>query len=71
MALFVHLTPEKNIKSIKRNGIKLSGNKNFGQRGVYAMPVIQNFYISHQWLRELKRWKDHLLVFIFAFLMMN
>ena len=23
--------------------------------GVFAMPVTRNFYISHQWLRELKR----------------
>lgn len=26
-----------------------------GWRGVFAMPVTRNFYISHQWLRELKR----------------
>jgi hypothetical protein len=24
-------------------------------RGVYALPVTRNFYVSHQWLRELKR----------------
>src|SRR4029079_1534180 len=23
--------------------------------GVYAMPVTRSFYVSHQWLRELKR----------------
>jgi len=24
-------------------------------RGIFAMPVTRNFYVSHQWLRELKR----------------
>jgi phage-related protein len=24
-------------------------------RGVFAVPVTRNFYVSHQWLRELKR----------------
>ncbi|MFN8391394.1 MAG: hypothetical protein U0136_13980 [Bdellovibrionota bacterium] len=23
--------------------------------GVFAVPVVRNFYVSHQWLRELKR----------------
>lgn len=49
MTLFVHLTSEKNVKSIIKNGIKVSRNG-----VVYAMPVIPNFYVSHQWLRELK-----------------
>lgn len=49
MTLLVHLTPEKNVKSILKNGIKPSRNGK-----VYAMPVIRNFYASHQWLRELK-----------------
>jgi hypothetical protein len=55
MAMFVHLTPEKNEKSILRSGI--TRLRKTGQRpgGVYAMPVTRNFYVSHQWLRELKR----------------
>ncbi|MEC4892990.1 MAG: hypothetical protein SAL07_06290 [Oscillatoria sp. PMC 1051.18] len=49
MTTFVHLTAEKNLKSILRTGIKISNSC------VYAMPVLPNFYTSHQWLRELKR----------------
>jgi hypothetical protein len=55
MATFVHLTPEKNLKSILRNGITRLSQRGNGGIGVYAMPVTKNFYAAHQWLRELKR----------------
>lgn len=51
MATLVHLTDEKNTSSILRNGIN-TGKYGFG---VYCKPVLPNFYVSHQWLRELKR----------------
>jgi hypothetical protein len=51
MALFVHLAAEKNIPGIRRSGIRLRRPA----KGVYAMPVTPNFFVSHQWLRELKR----------------
>lgn len=51
MPTLVHLTNEKNSARIKMAGIKAG---RFGT-GVYAMPVLPNFYVSHQWLRELKR----------------
>ena len=50
MATFVHLTPEKNVRNILRNGIKLGPNNR-----LYAMPVVPCFFRTHQWLRELKR----------------
>lgn len=56
MPVFVHLTPERNIASIRRQGIGLR-KQLFHSRGVYAVPVMPNFYVSHQWLRELKRSK--------------
>ena len=57
--MFVHLAPEKASKAIRRTGIKPSEKRTLpdGSRlpsGVFAMPVVPNFYISHQWLRELK-----------------
>jgi hypothetical protein len=56
MPMFVHLAPESRLKMIQRNGIgrlrKTSGNR---PAGIFAMPVTRNFYVSHQWLRELKR----------------
>jgi hypothetical protein len=55
MATFVHLTPEKNVKAILRNGISRLRRTTDRPHGIYAMPVTRNFYVSHQWLRELKR----------------
>jgi hypothetical protein len=54
MPVFVHLTSQCNVASIRRGGIGLR-KRLFRPRGVYAMPVTRNFYISHQWLRELRR----------------
>jgi hypothetical protein len=48
MPILVHLTPAKDVKRIRKAGIRKG-------RGVYCMPVMQNYYVSHQWLRELKR----------------
>ncbi len=56
MAMFVHLTRESGLARVLRNGIARSrrGGRDF-PRGVFAVPVTRNFYVSHQWLRELKR----------------
>lgn len=54
MPVFVHLTPHGNVPAIRRGGIRLV-KRGWRPRGVYAMPVTRNFYVSHQWLRELRR----------------
>lgn len=56
MPMFVHLTPESRIALIRRNGIGRL-RRPIGSRpgGIFAMPVTRNFYVSHQWLRELRR----------------
>ena len=51
MPLLVHLTPEKNVAAIRRSGLK-SGRR-FG--AIFAMPVLQNYIATHQWMRELRR----------------
>ncbi|XOK60354.1 HEAT repeat domain-containing protein [Paenibacillus elgii] len=56
MPVFVHLTPEQSIANIVRNGIKPSEVHVDGVGdGVFCMPLIHDFYASHQWLRELRR----------------
>jgi hypothetical protein len=56
MPIFVHLTPVSRIALIRRNGIRrLRKARGDFPGGVFAVPVTRNFYISHQWLRELKR----------------
>jgi hypothetical protein len=56
MAMFVHLAPTSQAALIRRNGIsrlrQAQGNR---PPGIFAVPVTRNFYVSHQWLRELKR----------------
>jgi hypothetical protein len=56
MALFVHLALQSRVAQIRCNGIRRlrPAAKNF-PGGVFAVPLTRNFYISHQWLRELKR----------------
>ena len=55
MAMFVHLALESRIKAIQRSGIRLARRPAPYPPGVFAMPVTRNFYVSHQWLRELRR----------------
>ena len=56
MAMFVHLAPEARSTLIRRNGIRrLRKCRGDCPGGVFAVPVTRNFYVSHQWLRELKR----------------
>ncbi|MCA8986632.1 MAG: hypothetical protein KDA78_03270 [Planctomycetaceae bacterium] len=69
MALLVHLAAEKEIESIRRAGIKprrLKQPLNEGyDRIVFAMPVTDNFHVSHQWLRELKRGGQRTIVGVY------
>ncbi|MFT3751221.1 MAG: hypothetical protein QM768_23115 [Agriterribacter sp.] len=51
MPILVHLADERESANIMRNGI-VTGKR---RPGIFCMPVLQNFYLSHQWLRELKR----------------
>jgi hypothetical protein len=55
MPQFVHLADEREIASIQRNGIKAQKIHGDGDKCVFATPVLQDYYQSHQWLRELKR----------------
>lgn len=54
MISFIHIADKKDEKSITKNGIKCTKRKN-GPNGVYAVPVVQDHSLTHQWARELKR----------------
>jgi hypothetical protein len=54
MARFTHLAHESDEKAIVRSGIKPSPYDG-DALGVHAMPVLPDFFASHQWLRELRR----------------
>jgi hypothetical protein len=57
MPLLVHLAPERALQSIRRNGIKARRAARTGRPvdGVFCMPVLRDYSVSYQWLRELRR----------------
>jgi hypothetical protein len=61
MVIFVHLTPERNVDGILRHGITRLRRQGDHPRGIFAMPAARSFYVSHQWLGELKE-RGHLSV---------
>ena len=55
MPQFVHLADDRDIALIQKNGIKAQKVHGGSEKWVFATPLLQNYYQSHQWLRELKR----------------
>lgn len=51
MPILVHLADQRNAQRIVNGGIKAGKFS----RGIFCMPVLPNFYVTHQWLRELKK----------------
>ncbi|MES2694237.1 MAG: hypothetical protein V4773_12250 [Verrucomicrobiota bacterium] len=54
MARFIHLTDERLLARLKKSGIRMSFWGREKLRCVYAVPVLPDFQVSYQWLRELK-----------------
>lgn len=55
MALLVHLAAAGDVAHIRRVGLSARRSR-ASTRGIFAMPLLPDFYASHQWLREVKRW---------------
>ena len=56
MPMFVLLAPESRIARMRHTGVsRLRRAWNGRPGGIFAVPVTWNFYVSHQWLRDLKR----------------
>ncbi|MBV1851353.1 HEAT repeat domain-containing protein [Catellatospora tritici] len=62
MAEFVHITGAGSARRIERAGISARSRGRDGDRGVYCMPVLPSFTLTHQWVRELRRWHPGVLV---------
>ncbi|MEV6278271.1 HEAT repeat domain-containing protein [Nocardia sp. NPDC051832] len=59
--MFVHATPEKYVRRIRRAGIR--ADSGYGARtGVYCMPMLPSYTLAHQWVRELRRGGQRLFV---------
>jgi hypothetical protein len=61
MATFVHIADERMTRRVLRGGIRATEFAARAQhtaaprRGVFCVPVVANFQMTFQWLRELKR----------------
>jgi hypothetical protein len=56
MPTFVHIADEHDAGAIRRGGLRVPRLRRPPQvHGVFALPVIPNFLVTHQWVRELKR----------------
>lgn len=55
MTLFVHIADERDAAAIRRSGLTLPRVRSIRGEGIFAMPVILDFQVTHQWVRELKR----------------
>src|SRR5579884_3532143 len=56
MATFVHLTSAKLRNRILRSGIRPTKRATCAE-AVFAMPVTANYVLTHQWTRELRKWR--------------
>jgi hypothetical protein len=65
MPTFVHITSEDIAKKTRRGGIRLAKPNGRSHRGVFAMPVTPSFQITHQWVREMKRWRRGMMVGVY------
>src|SRR5437870_2982006 len=61
MPTFVHIADQRDAASIRRTGLPLPKARLRAYEhanwkwGVFALPVIEDFMRTHQWVRELKR----------------
>jgi hypothetical protein len=57
----VHIADERHLRVIRRTGLQVSKAKSAANetrrsiRGVFAVPLLENHLLSHQWVREIKR----------------
>jgi hypothetical protein len=55
MPMLVHVADARDASRIERAGLVPARWRAPERRGVYAMPVLPSYFVSHQWVRELKR----------------
>jgi hypothetical protein len=56
VVMLVHLTPLKNAPTIRRGGLSA---------GLFAFPVLPSYTLTHQWTRELVKWKRQPMVGVY------
>jgi hypothetical protein len=69
MASFVHITAAKYAAAIRRSGLggvkhELMGS-HLKRRDVYCFPVIESHTLTHQWTREIGKWRRQPLIGVY------
>ncbi|MEU4620393.1 hypothetical protein AB0G04_10515 [Actinoplanes sp. NPDC023801] len=57
MPNLVHLTQQRHAARLRRGGVAARSRGWDGESGVYTMAVLSDFTLTHQWTRELRRFK--------------
>lgn len=55
MTLFTHLASADDVRSIRRAGIRARSRDHAGTTGVFCLPILPSYQLTHQWGRELRR----------------
>lgn len=58
MVMLVHVTAAKLEPKIKRSGLR-------AESGVYAFPVLPSYTLTHQWTREILKWKRQPMIGVY------
>ncbi|CAN5459882.1 hypothetical protein BH10PSE17_BH10PSE17_27210 [soil metagenome] len=61
MPIVVHLADEKSRAAILRSGLRPGRDA----PGVFFMPALQSHFVSHQWIRELRRGGARVLIGVY------
>ncbi|MFC4066388.1 HEAT repeat domain-containing protein [Actinoplanes subglobosus] len=62
MTRLVHIGRQRDAARFTRGGIAARSRGRSGVRGVYAMATLPDYTLTHQWVRELRRWHPGVLV---------
>lgn len=67
MVMLVHLAPAKLEARIRRVGVRPGEGLFGGYKSdlVYAFPVLPNYTITHQWTREVMKWRRQPLIGVY------
>jgi hypothetical protein len=58
MVMLIHVTAAKLKPRIQRGGLR-------AESGVYAFPVLPSFTLTHQWTREILKWKRQPMIGVY------
>ena len=65
--MLVHLAPAKLEGRIRRSGVRPGEGLFGGYKGssVYCFPVLQSYTLTHQWTREIMKWRRQPLIGVY------